>query len=85
MIQKYRFLLFLFMICLSIESHAQTDADSEYKKGIELYFQTQNLKGADRPSPAQMEKRVLEAAKLVQIENLMERKGFFYEMSLRQL
>lgn len=36
MIQKYRFLLFLFMICLSIESHAQTDADSEYKKGIEL-------------------------------------------------
>ena len=36
MIQTFRLLIFLFMMCLSIESHAQTDADSEYKKGIEL-------------------------------------------------
>ena len=39
-----------------------------------ILFPLQNLKGADRPSPAEMEKRVMEAAKLVQIENLMERK-----------
>ena len=36
MIQTFRLLIFLFMMCLSMESHAQTDADSEYKKGIEL-------------------------------------------------
>ena len=36
MIQTYRLLIFLFMMCLSIESHAQTDANSEYQKGIEL-------------------------------------------------
>ena len=39
-----------------------------------IMFPLQNLKGAERPSPAEMERRVLEAAKLVQIENLMERK-----------
>ena len=39
-----------------------------------IMFPLQNLKGAQRPSPEEMEKRVLEAAKLVQIENLMERK-----------
>ena len=39
-----------------------------------IMFPLQNLKGSERPSPEEMEKRVLEAAKLVQIENLMERK-----------
>ena len=39
-----------------------------------IMFPLQNLKGSQRPSPEEMERRVLEAAKLVQIENLMERK-----------
>ena len=39
-----------------------------------IMFPLQNLKGADRPSKDEMERRVLEAAKLVQIEGLMERK-----------
>ena len=39
-----------------------------------IMFPLQNLKGSERPSPEEMERRVLEAAKLVQIENLMERK-----------
>ncbi len=39
-----------------------------------IMFPLQNLKGSARPSPEEMERRVLEAAKLVQIENLMERK-----------
>ena len=39
-----------------------------------IMFPLQNLKGADRPSKEEMERRVMEAAKLVQIENLMERK-----------
>ncbi|MBQ3478464.1 MAG: ABC transporter ATP-binding protein [Clostridia bacterium] len=39
-----------------------------------IMFPLQNLKGADRPSKEEMEKRVLEAAKLVQIEGLMDRK-----------
>ena len=39
-----------------------------------IMFPLQNLKGAERPSKEEMERRVLEAAKLVQIENLMERK-----------
>ena len=39
-----------------------------------IMFPLQNLKGAERPSKEEMERRVLEAAKLVQIEQLMERK-----------
>ena len=39
-----------------------------------IMFPLQNLKGADRPSKEEMDRRVLEAAKLVQIEGLMERK-----------
>ena len=39
-----------------------------------ILFPLQNLKGADRPSKEEMERRVTEAAKLVQIEGLMERK-----------
>jgi multiple sugar transport system ATP-binding protein len=39
-----------------------------------ILFPLQNLKGADRPSKEEMERRALEAAKLVQIEGLMERK-----------
>ena len=39
-----------------------------------IMFPLQNLKGADRPSKEEMERRVMEAAKLVQIEGLMERK-----------
>ena len=39
-----------------------------------IMFPLQNLKGADRPSKEEMERRALEAAKLVQIEGLMERK-----------
>ena len=39
-----------------------------------IMFPLQNLKGADRPSKEEMERRVLEAAKLVQIEQLLERK-----------
>ncbi len=39
-----------------------------------IMFPLQNLKGAERPSKEEMERRVLEAAKLVQIEGLMERK-----------
>ena len=39
-----------------------------------IMFPLQNLKGSDRPSKEEMERRVLEAAKLVQIEGLMERK-----------
>jgi len=39
-----------------------------------IMFPLQNLKGADRPSKEEMERRVLEAARLVQIEGLMERK-----------
>ena len=39
-----------------------------------ILFPLQNLKGAERPSKAEMEKRALEAAKLVQIDALMERR-----------
>ncbi len=39
-----------------------------------IMFPLQNLKGADRPSKEEMERRVMEAAKLVQIDGLMERK-----------
>ena len=39
-----------------------------------IMFPLQNLKGADRPSKEEMDRRTLEAAKLVQIEALMERK-----------
>ncbi len=39
-----------------------------------IMFPLQNLKGAERPSKEEMERRVMEAARLVQIENLMERK-----------
>ena len=39
-----------------------------------ILFPLQNLKGAERPSKEEMERRALEAAKLVQIEGLMERK-----------
>ena len=39
-----------------------------------IMFPLENLKGAERPSKAEMERRVLEAARLVQIENLLERK-----------
>ena len=39
-----------------------------------ILFPLQNLKGADKLSKEEMEKRALEAAKLVQIDGLMERK-----------
>ncbi|MER1998120.1 MAG: ABC transporter ATP-binding protein, partial [Arthrobacter sp.] len=39
-----------------------------------IMFPLQNLKGDARPSKEEMERRVLEAAKLVQIDGLMERK-----------
>ena len=39
-----------------------------------ILFPLQNLKGAERPSKEEMERRALEAAKLVQIDGLMERK-----------
>ena len=39
-----------------------------------IRFPLQNLKGADRPSREEMDRRALEAAKLVQIEGLMDRK-----------
>ncbi|MDO4866887.1 MAG: ABC transporter ATP-binding protein [Clostridia bacterium] len=39
-----------------------------------IMFPLQNLKGPERPSKEEMERRALEAAKLVQIEGLMERK-----------
>ena len=39
-----------------------------------IMFPLENLKGAERPSKAEMERRVLEAAKLVQIEGLLDRK-----------
>ena len=39
-----------------------------------ILFPLQNLKGADKLSKEEMEKRALEAAKLVQIDALMERK-----------
>jgi len=39
-----------------------------------IMFPLQNLKGAERPSKEEMEKRVMEAARLVQIEALMDRK-----------
>ena len=39
-----------------------------------IMFPLENLKGAERPSKAEMERRVLEAARLVQIENLLDRK-----------
>lgn len=39
-----------------------------------IIFPLQNLKGADKLSKEEMNKRVLEAAKLVQIEELMERR-----------
>ena len=39
-----------------------------------IMFPLQNLKGDARPSKEEMERRVLEAARLVQIEPLMERK-----------
>ena len=39
-----------------------------------ILFPLQNLKGADRPTKEQMMERALEAARLVQIDNLMDRK-----------
>ena len=39
-----------------------------------IMFPLENLKGTERPSKAEMERRVLEAARLVQIENLLDRK-----------
>ena len=39
-----------------------------------ILFPLQNLKGAERPSKAEMLEKAAEAARLVQIENLMERK-----------
>ena len=39
-----------------------------------IMFPLENLKGADRPSKAEMQQRALEAAKLVQIDELMDRK-----------
>ena len=39
-----------------------------------IRFPLENLKGKNRPSKAGMAEKVLEAAKLVQIENLLERK-----------
>lgn len=39
-----------------------------------ILFPLQNLKGADRLTKAQMEEKALEAAKLVQIEELMDRR-----------
>ena len=39
-----------------------------------ILFPLQNLKGAQRLSKEEMERRAMEAAKLVQIENLMDRK-----------
>ena len=39
-----------------------------------ILFPLQNLKGKDRPSKEDMERRALEAAKLVQLGDLMERK-----------
>ena len=38
-----------------------------------IQFPLQNLKGADRPTKEEMDRRALEAAKLVQIEGLRER------------
>ena len=39
-----------------------------------IRFPLENLKGKDRPTKAEMKEKVLEAAKLVQIETLLERK-----------
>ena len=39
-----------------------------------IRFPLENLRGKDRPTKAQMAEKVLEAAKLVQIETLLERK-----------
>ena len=39
-----------------------------------ILFPLQNMKGKDKPTKEQMEERALEAAKLVQIDGLMERK-----------
>ena len=39
-----------------------------------ILFPLQNLKGAERPSKAEMEERMLQCARLVQIESLLERK-----------
>ena len=39
-----------------------------------IRFPLENLKGADRPSKEEMERRVREAARLVQIEQLLDRK-----------
>ena len=39
-----------------------------------IFFPLENLKGADKLSKEEMSKRVLEAAKLVQIDHLLERK-----------
>ena len=39
-----------------------------------IMFPLQNLKGAERPDKAEMERRVLEAAKLVEIDSLLHRK-----------
>ena len=39
-----------------------------------IMFPLENLKGAERPSKEEMERRVLEAARLVQIEGLLDRK-----------
>ena len=39
-----------------------------------IMFPLQNLKGKDRPTKEQMKERAVEAAKLVQIENLLDRR-----------
>ena len=39
-----------------------------------ILFPLQNLKGADRPTAAQMKERALEAARMVEIEALLDRK-----------
>ena len=39
-----------------------------------ILFPLQNLKGAERPSKTEMEERMLQCARLVQIESLLERK-----------
>ena len=39
-----------------------------------IQFPLENLKGKERPSKAEMKRRVLETAKLVQIEDLLDRK-----------
>ena len=48
--------------------------DSHLTVEKNIQFPLENLKGADKLSKEEMSKRVLEAAKLVQIDHLLERK-----------